>query len=128
MPEKDSTPINGLRKAAILMVILGEDAASEIYRHLPSTEMGQVTKELASLQRVDSETSLTVLEEFNLLVLSGGYVQQGGTTYANKILVKSVWRGGSGRSAAPGRPVGGEQWRQTRFSAQGRSQAIGEVH
>jgi flagellar motor switch protein FliG len=89
MPEKDSTPINGLRKAAILMVILGEDAASEIYRHLPSTEMGQVTKELASLQRVDSETSLTVLEEFNLLVLSGGYVQQGGTTYANKILVKA---------------------------------------
>jgi len=37
-------PPTGLRKAAILMVLLGEDAASQIYRHLPPAEVEQVTQ------------------------------------------------------------------------------------
>jgi flagellar motor switch protein FliG len=88
-------PINGLRKAAILMVILGEDAASEIYRHLPPTEVEQVTKEITAIGRIDSDLALEVLEEFHGLVLTGDYLNQGGTDYANKLLVKAFGKEGA---------------------------------
>ncbi|HKM49133.1 MAG TPA: flagellar motor switch protein FliG [Terriglobales bacterium] len=90
-----TAPVPGLRKAAILMVILGEDAASDIYRHLPATEVEQVTKEITALDHVNPETALVVLEEFHRLVLTGDYISQGGTEYANKILVKAFGKEGA---------------------------------
>jgi flagellar motor switch protein FliG len=90
-----SAPASGLRKAAILMVLLGEDAASEIYRHLPPAEVEQVTKEITGLNRVDSDIALGVLEEFHGLVLTGDYLNEGGTEYANKLLVKAFGKEGA---------------------------------
>lgn len=85
----------GPRKAAILLVILGEDAASQIYRHLPPGEVEQVTREIASLRSVDQDTALAVLEEFERLVVAGDYLAQGGTEYANKLLVKAFGEDGA---------------------------------
>lgn len=91
-----TAPATGLNKAAILMVLLGEDAASEIYRHLPQEEVEQITQEIAGLDHVNPETALTVLEEFHNLVTTGDYVSQGGTEYANKLLVKAFGKEGAG--------------------------------
>ena len=88
-------PVTGLRKAAILMVLLGEDAASQIYRHLPPSEVEQVTQEITALDYVNPETALVVLEEFHRLVITGDYVTQGGTEYANKLLVKAFGKEGA---------------------------------
>jgi flagellar motor switch protein FliG len=85
----------GPRKAAILLVILGEDAASQIYRHLPPAEVEQVTREIAGLTMIDAETALGVLEEFERLVLAGDYLAQGGTEYANKLLIKAFGEEGA---------------------------------
>jgi flagellar motor switch protein FliG len=90
-----TAPATGLHKAAVLMVLLGEDAASEIYRHLPPTEVEQVTKEIAALGQVNPGTALVVLEEFHSLVLTRDYVSQGGTEYANKLLVKAFGEEGA---------------------------------
>jgi len=90
-----TAPVAGLHKAAILMVLLGEDPASEIYRHLPPTEVEQITKEIAELEYVNPETALVVLEEFHRLVLTGDYISQGGTDYANKLLVKAFGKEGA---------------------------------
>jgi len=92
------TPVTatpGLRKAAILMVILGEDAASQIYRHLPPEEVERITREITNLRSVDPETALAVLEEFDRLVLTGDYIAQGGEDYANKLLVKAFGEEGA---------------------------------
>lgn len=88
-------PVTGLRKAAILMVLLGEDAASQIYRHLPPSEVEQVTQEITALDYVNPENALMVLEEFHRLVITGDYVTQGGTEYANKLLVKAFGKEGA---------------------------------
>jgi flagellar motor switch protein FliG len=85
----------GARKAAILLVILGEDAASAIYRHLPPAEVEQVTQNIAELTGVDAETSLAVLEEFERMVVAGDYLAQGGKEYANKLLVKAFGEEGA---------------------------------
>jgi flagellar motor switch protein FliG len=91
-----TAPGSGLQKAAILMVSLGEDAASEIYRHLPPGEVEQITKEISRLDHVNPETGLAVLEEFERLVMTGQYVSQGGTEYANKLLIKAFGKEGAG--------------------------------
>ncbi len=91
----NTPPPTGLRKAAILMVLLGEDAASQIYRHLPPSEVEQVTEEITALDFVNPETALLVLEEFQRLVITGDYVNQGGTEYANKLLVKAFGKEGA---------------------------------
>jgi flagellar motor switch protein FliG len=95
MPAAAAVPMGGLRKAAILMVMLGEDSASEIYRHLPPAEVEQVTREIAALKRVTPKESIEVLEEFRRLILAGEYVSHGGTEYANKVLVKAFGEEGA---------------------------------
>jgi flagellar motor switch protein FliG len=89
------TAQNGSRKAAILLVILGEDAASQIYRHLPPDAVEQVSREVASLKHVDAATSLAVLEEFERMTMAGDYIAQGGTEYANKLLIKAFGEEGA---------------------------------
>lgn len=89
------TAPGGLHKAAILLVILGEDAASQIYRHLPPAEVEQITHEIAALKSVDADTGLKVLEEFERLVLTGDYLAQGGKEYANKLLIKAFGEEGA---------------------------------
>jgi flagellar motor switch protein FliG len=85
----------GLRKAAILMIMLGEDAASEIYRHLAPPEVEKLTEEIAALSSVDAESALAVLEEFERLVGTGDSVVQGGRYYAEKLLVKAFGEEGA---------------------------------
>ena len=85
----------GAQKAAILLVLLGEDAASQIYRHLPPGEVEQITQEIAHMQAVDSATALAVLEEFERLVMAGDYLAQGGAEYANKLLIKAFGADGA---------------------------------
>jgi flagellar motor switch protein FliG len=90
-----TAPATGLRKAAVLMVLLGEDAASEIYRHLPPLEVKQIGQEIAEIKHVNPEIALAVLEEFHRLVLTGDHISQGGTEYANKLLIKAFGKDGA---------------------------------
>jgi flagellar motor switch protein FliG len=104
--------VTGLRKAAILMVLLGENAASDIYRHLPQTDVEQITREIAALDHVTPETASVVLEEFHRLVMAGDYITQGGMGYASKLLVKAFGKDGAGdllRQISQAAEVGGDK-------------------
>jgi flagellar motor switch protein FliG len=85
----------GPRKAAILMVMLGEDAASQIYRRLAPSDVEQITGEIASLTSVEPDAALAVLEEFQKLLTAGDYLTSGGKDYANKLLVKAFGEDGA---------------------------------
>ncbi|HEY4903607.1 MAG TPA: flagellar motor switch protein FliG [Candidatus Sulfotelmatobacter sp.] len=91
----NAAPMNGLAKAATLMVILGEDAASHVYRLLPSREVEQITGEIARMRDVSPETGLAVLEEFQRLIVTGDIVEQGGHDYAHKVLIKAFGEEGA---------------------------------
>jgi flagellar motor switch protein FliG len=88
-------PDSGLRKAAVLMVILGEDAASEVYRFLPQGEVEKITQEIATISEVEPAAGLAVLEEFDRLIVTGDYVTRAGMEYANKVLVKAFGKEGA---------------------------------
>ncbi len=85
----------GLQKAAILMVLLGEEAASHIYRNLPESDVQRLTRHIAELQHFRSDTAMAVLEEYYQLTLTQGYLSEGGPEYAEKLLVKAFGEAGA---------------------------------
>ncbi len=85
----------GLQKAAILMVLLGEETASSIFRHLPETDVQQLTERIAELDHIKPETAISVLEEYYKLTLTQSYLSEGGPDYAKKLLVKAFGEGGA---------------------------------
>jgi flagellar motor switch protein FliG len=89
------TSLNGIRKAAILLVLLGDEVASGIYRNLPDEELRTLTHEIASLDYISPEVASAVLQEYQTLTATQQHVAQGGPDYANKLLVKSLGEEGA---------------------------------
>ncbi len=84
LPRPEAIP--GVRKAAILLVSLGEDASAELLRQLEEDEVQLVSREIARMNSVTSEQAEAVLDEFHQMSLAHDYVLKGGLDYARKIL------------------------------------------
>ena len=80
---------NGVRKAAVLMTIMGEEAAAAVYKHLPDDDVQLITRELAEIGLVPDDVTHHVLEEYNQLALTQDYIAQGGMDFARRLLVKA---------------------------------------
>lgn len=81
--------VSGLQKAAILLILLGDDAATAIYRHLNETELQQITEQIASLQSVAPDIASQVLTEFHRLTLTQESIAAGGIDVASKMLTQA---------------------------------------
>ncbi len=81
--------MDGVRKAAVLLVLLGEEAAATVYRHLSQNQLQRLTQEIRELNRVEPEMAADVLEEYHRLSLAQEYLSQGGESYARTLLVKA---------------------------------------
>jgi flagellar motor switch protein FliG len=86
---KKNELIRGPRKAAMLLVMLGEDASAHLVRHLPEDEIALISREMAKLESITPDEAERVLEEFNQMTLAQDYVRKGGLEYAEKILVNA---------------------------------------
>ncbi|MGP8253685.1 MAG: flagellar motor switch protein FliG [Terracidiphilus sp.] len=84
---RGSENLSGIRKAAILLVAVGEDLAKEILRVLPENDVERLTEELADLRGVSPELSAGVLEEFWELLETQSFMVHGGIDYASRLLV-----------------------------------------
>jgi flagellar motor switch protein FliG len=86
------TPLDipGIRKAAILLVALGDEVSSSVFPFLRDEEIQDLTREIAVLEKATTEEAQGVLEEFHTLTLARQYVLQGGVEYAKKVLRQSL--------------------------------------
>lgn len=81
--------MSGMRKAAILLVAVGEDLAKEILRSLPEADVQRLTEELADLRGITPELSAEVLEEFWEMLETQNFMMHGGLDYASRLLVET---------------------------------------
>jgi flagellar motor switch protein FliG len=86
-PRRTSANLSGVRKAAILLVAVGEEVAKEILRALPEPDVQRITEELADLKGITPDISSEVLEEFWELLETQGFVIHGGLDYASRLLI-----------------------------------------
>jgi len=84
---EEQTP--GIKKAAILMVLLGDEASSSLFRFLEDEEVQEIAKEISRLGRIEPETADSVLDDYYKMTLARSYLVQGGVDYARKLLVKA---------------------------------------
>ncbi|WP_263385401.1 flagellar motor switch protein FliG [Granulicella arctica] len=79
----------GLRKAAILMVALGEDLAKSLFQSLSEADVRRVTDEITRLGEVPALLSTQVLTEFYGLLETREHMLRGGPEYAIKLLTEA---------------------------------------
>ena len=83
---KGAEYLTGARRAAILLVVLGEQASAELVKGLSEDEVQLVSREIARIHNITSEQAESVLEEFHQMVVARDYVVKGGLEYAKKML------------------------------------------
>lgn len=86
---RQAANLNGARKAAILLVAVGEEAAKEILRALPESDVQRITEELADLRGITPEITTAVIEEFWELLETQHFLVRGGLDYAHRLLVET---------------------------------------
>jgi flagellar motor switch protein FliG len=84
--------LTGTQKAALVLIQLGNAAASRILHQLNDEEIEQITTEIARLQHVDDETVASVLDEFKASSSRSPGFNQGGLTFARKLLEETIGR------------------------------------
>jgi flagellar motor switch protein FliG len=90
--QKADIPDMGLptiRKAAIVLVMLGEQASAELLQKLPEEDVQLISREVAKITAISAEQAEKVLEEFHHMAAAGDYVARGGIEYARKMLMRA---------------------------------------
>jgi len=81
--------VSGLRKAAILMIMIGDEASSAILRPLDEEEIQNISREIARVHSLTAEEAEGALEEFYQMSVAHDYVIKGGIDYARKVLMSA---------------------------------------
>lgn len=82
--------ITGIQKAAILLISLGPEKSSNVFKHLKEDEIEALTLEIANTRSVPPDLKEQVLEEFYEVCLAQQYIAEGGIGYAKELLDKAL--------------------------------------
>jgi flagellar motor switch protein FliG len=82
--------MDGVEKAAVLLITLGPEKSAQIFKHLKEEEIEQLTLEIANTSSVSPQTKEKVLNEFYEVCLAQQYIAEGGIGYAKELLEKAL--------------------------------------
>ena len=89
MAAESSKKLTSEQKAAAVIVALGADKASKVYKYLGEEEVEKLTVEVAKLGHLDAEQSDDALDDFYKTCLTQKVVTDGGLEYARSVLEKA---------------------------------------
>ncbi len=81
--------LTALRKAAMLLIILGEQTSAEMMHQLSEEEVQRVSREVAKVTAISAEQAEKILQEFHQISTAGDYVARGGIDFARKLLLRA---------------------------------------
>jgi flagellar motor switch protein FliG len=84
-----ATIVSGARKAAIALMVLGEEGTASVFRYMHEDEIERVAREIATLGAVPPETGEQVLLELSASV-GNSQVAAGGVEHARRLLGKAL--------------------------------------
>lgn len=80
--------LSGIQKTAILLLALGDNFTSDVFKRLDKTEITQVSRAMLEMESVPKETAEEVLKEFNQTLLLGKEMLLGGPDQVKRMLTK----------------------------------------
>ncbi len=90
MPKQQEEKINGIQKAAILLIVLGPERSANIFKHLKDEEIEELTLEIANTRSITPQIKESVIDEFYQICLAQQYIAEGGIGYARELLEKAL--------------------------------------
>ena len=82
--------VSGARKAAIALMVLGEESSSSVFRYLHEDEIERVAREIASIGAISTEIGEQVLSELSSASTTSAGVTAGGIDQARRMLLKTL--------------------------------------
>ncbi|MEL7623594.1 MAG: flagellar motor switch protein FliG [Clostridiales bacterium] len=86
---KSKAKLSSAGRAAAVIVALGSEHASGVYKHLREDEIERLSLEVAKLSRLSSEDLLEIVEDFYGLCITQKVISEGGVLYARDVLEKA---------------------------------------
>ncbi|MGD8571603.1 MAG: flagellar motor switch protein FliG, partial [Gammaproteobacteria bacterium] len=86
----DVRTINGVRRAAIVLMALGEDCASQILRHLGPREVQILGYEMTQVKKINRDLVTNVLSEFATAVEQYTDIALGTEDYVRNVLMQAL--------------------------------------
>lgn len=83
------TGLKGTEKAAKFLLLIGQEEAAKVIKHLKAKEIEAITKEIASIDRIDTEEANSILLEFGWLAKNNAHLLHGGETIAEQMLASA---------------------------------------
>jgi len=90
MAKMGENTISGVQKAAILLIALGPEKSSMIFKHLKEDEIEELTLEIANTRSITPQIKDDVINEFYEICLAQQYIAEGGIGYAKELLEKAL--------------------------------------
>jgi flagellar motor switch protein FliG len=81
--------LTGLRKAAMLLIVLGEQTSADLLQQLSEEDVQKVSREVAKITAISGEQAEAVLTEYHHISAAGDYVARGGIEFARKLLMRA---------------------------------------
>jgi flagellar motor switch protein FliG len=94
LSQKDA---ENVRRAAIVLVLMGDEVSSEIMKFLTQDEAKELSKAIFLLGSIPPKEAESVLTDFHQLAIAQEYVAQGGLDFARKILSRAYGSDGARR-------------------------------
>ncbi|SHH83596.1 flagellar motor switch protein FliG [Clostridium grantii] len=82
--------VSGLKKAAMLLIVLGTETSSDILKQLPNDVIEKLAKEIGKIDYVAIEDRKEIIEEFGKFIETSEQISSGGTKYAQDLLKKAL--------------------------------------
>lgn len=82
--------LKGVEKAAVLLIALGPEKSSMIFKHLKEEEIEELTLQIANTRSVSPHQKEGVINEFYEICLAQSYIAEGGIGYAKELLEKAL--------------------------------------
>ena len=87
--EENKTALTSEQKAAAVVISMGSDKASQIYKYLSEEDVEKLTIEIAKMRHLSSEETEEILDDFYKECMTQKIVTEGGLEYARNILEKA---------------------------------------
>lgn len=82
--------MSGIQKAATLLISLGPEKSSNIFKYLKEDEIETLTLEIANTRSISPAEKEEIVEEFYQICLAQQYIAEGGISYAKDLLEKAL--------------------------------------
>ena len=84
------TELSKVRKAAVVLLAMGEEASAEVFKHLNEAEIERLVREIATLGTVAPGTAEQVMEEFHAAAVAADDTVFGDEDFSRRVITRTL--------------------------------------